>query len=104
MTIGTVTIDRRLRLSCPYGSAPDYHAILTIPLGRILLEVTVLGTIAALTFLTGATQLGVPQGAARLLISALLFLSGPVEVLRMTGWFLRDQLRGRPGPHRPPVR
>lgn len=31
MTIGTVTVDRRLRLSCPYG-----HGILTIPLGRIL--------------------------------------------------------------------
>jgi hypothetical protein len=100
MTIGTVTVDRRLRLSCPYGSTPDYHTILTIPLGHILVDLTVLGAFGALAFLVGATQLGVPQGAPRLFISALLLLFGPVHVLLMTGWFLRDQLRGRPGPHR----
>jgi hypothetical protein len=89
MIIGVVRIDRGLRLSCPYG-----RGTLTVRLDVQLLAATVVGAGSALAFLAA----GAPPGPARVLISVLLVLLTPVGTLLVTGWFLRDQLRGRPGP------
>jgi hypothetical protein len=79
MIIGTVTVDPGLQLSCPYG-----RGTLTVRLGGQLVEIAVSGL--ALLVL-GATR-----------DALFLILFGPLGVLLITGWFLRDQLRGRASP------
>lgn len=92
MLIGTVRVDRRLRLSCPYG-----RGTLTIQLGSVLAIAALAGAADSLAFYAAAAQPGAPQGVGRLLISILLFLAGPIGSLLITGWFLRHQLTGRAG-------
>jgi hypothetical protein len=96
MVIGTVTIDRGLRLSCPYG--PDDWATLTIPLGTILLDLT-LTVVGGLAWTAPwlFSLFGVWLGAVALLIIALvLLLCGPLAALLMTARFLSDQLLAEP--------
>ena len=92
MLIGTVEVDRRLRLSCPYG-----RGTLIIQLGSALAVVALAGAADSLAFYAAAAQPGAPQGVVRLLISILVFLVGPIGCLLITGWFLRHQLTGRAG-------